>query len=164
MSKYVDMVELNKQLTELRDFNLQDWKSTMRKAVRDPMVQVMRRARGNIAAVSPGKTPWHYSYLGKQGPILTAGFAARNLRIIVKLGKGRSAGSASAVLGVRQLAFYAIQFFELGTARIPRRPWLVPALEASKDAAVQEVGAAMKKRIEAIARKRAGAGATRNLV
>jgi len=157
-SAVIGAAELHKALTDLADFTTAEWKTALRGAVRKPMNQVMRRARANIAKISPGKTLIHKTYRGRQ---VGAGFASRNLRMVVKLGRN---GTARAILGVRAEAFYALQFFEKGTAYIPQQPWLVPALEASKDGAVQEVGAAMKKTIDAIARRRAGAGATRNLI
>lgn len=64
--------------------------------------------------------------------------------------------SASALLGVRKEAFYALQFFELGTAHISRKPWLTPAFYQSRSASVKGIGEVMLKRIESIARKRNG--------
>lgn len=131
--------------------DLPEWKSAMRAAVRNPMRKVQKRAAGNIARLSPGKTPLHRTYRGR---LVSRGFAARSLRVVVwlwaKLGEGTT---ARAVLGVKAEAFYAVQFFEKGTSRIPRQPWLVPALEAMKGTAVTDVGQALRKRILKIAAK-----------
>lgn len=141
--------ELRLALKELGDMQASDWKSTLKTAVRVPMMRVRKQAIANISSISPGKTEIHRTYLGRE---VTAGFASRSLRVVVRLRAKQ--GIVSAVLGVLPEAFYALSFFELGTSTIPRQPWLTPALEASSDNAVKEVGAAMRRRIEQIARKR----------
>jgi HK97 gp10 family phage protein len=143
--------ELTKKLSELAD--PKQGLSALREAVRKPMRQVMQVAQSNIAKISPGRADIHRTYKGR---LVGAGFAARSLRMVVKVGKDKRA--VSALLGVRKEAFYAVQFFELGTAAIPKQPWLVPALESSKDEAIRSVGATLKARIEKIAKKRAAAG------
>lgn len=143
--------ELSKKLTELA--SPKQAISALREAVRKPMKQVMQVAQANIAQISPGKADIHRTYKGR---LVGAGFASRSLRLVVKTGKDKA--SVSALLGVRKEAFYAVQFFELGTAAIPKQPWLVPAFESSKDEAVRAVGATLKARIEKIAKKRAAAG------
>lgn len=142
---------LKAALNELGDMSLQEWKSTLRAAVRSPMNAVKKRAQSNITAISPGKTPVHKTYLGNWR---SAGFAARSIMMKVKL--DIRTGTATAVLGVAKEAFYAISFFELGVPSmgIPRTPWLTSALEASTDTAIREIGDAMRKRIDAIAKKR----------
>jgi HK97 gp10 family phage protein len=142
--------ELKKTFQELTNMQSSEWKSTMRAAVRDPMNKVMKRAKANLSRISPGDTPAHTTYLGR---LVTAGFAMRSVRMVVRV--VARAGRAIATLGVRREAFYVLSFFELGTSKIPRQPWLTPALEQSTNDAVREVGAAMRKRIIAIARRRA---------
>lgn len=142
--------ELDRKLRELRDPKA--GANALRASVRDPMLKVAEVARRNIAVLSPGRADLHRTYRGR---LVAAGFASRNIKVVVKM--SRSKQSASALLGVVKEAFYAVQFFELGTAKIARRPWLVPALESSKEAAIRGVGATLKKRIERIAKKRAKA-------
>ncbi len=142
--------ELTQKLAELA--NPKQQLSALRESVRKPMRQVEEVARANIARISPGKADLHRTYRGR---LVGAGFASRSLRTVVKVSKDKTA--ASALLGVRKEAFYAVQFFELGTALIPKQPWLVPALESSKDRAIQAVGATLKARIEKIAKKRSAA-------
>lgn len=122
----------------------------MRAAVRGPGNKVKNRAKGNITKFSPGETPLHRTYTGR---IVSQGFAGRSVRMIVKL--SRDGTSAVAIIGVKAEAWYAAQLFELGAAHIPRSPWLVPALEASRGQAVQDVGEALKKRLLAVAKKTA---------
>lgn len=151
MSKLLGAKELHGALQELGDMDLPEWKSAMRSAVRVPMNKVRKRALGNIAKISPGNTPLHRTYRGR---LVARGFASRSLKVIVRLFSKQGQGStARAVLGVAAEAFYAVAFFEKGTSRIPRQPWLVPALEAMKNTAVTDVGAALKKRIDKIAAK-----------
>jgi len=139
--------ELTKKLRELA--SPKEQAATLRAAVREPMKDVMRVARSNISRISPGKRQIHRTYKGR---LVTAGFASRNLRMITKMSRDKQ--MAQSVLGVRKEAFYALQFFELGTAKIPRQPWLMPAFYQSRNQTLAKVGEAMKKRIERIARKR----------
>jgi HK97 gp10 family phage protein len=140
---------LSEALKELADMRRPDWKKTLRSAVRDPMVKVQQQARSNIAAISPGKAETHRTYKKR---LVTQGFASRSIAMEVIVNPEK--GYAVAILGVRPEAFYVLSFFELGTSAIPRHPWLTPALEQSKDRVVQEAGEAMRKRIDAIAKKR----------
>lgn len=146
-------VEGTKELTEkLRELaSPKEQAATLRAAVREPMKDVMRVAQSNIARISPGKRQIHRTYKGR---LVTAGFAARSLRMITVMSRDKQ--MAQSVLGVRKEAFYALQFFELGTAKIPRQPWLMPAFYQSRNATLKKVGEVMKKRIERIARKRGG--------
>lgn len=140
---------LKKAFEELADMGSKDWKATMNSAVRVPMTSVRKKAAGNLAAISPGKAKWHLTYKGR---LVGAGFASRNLKLVVKVNPKK--GTATAILGVVREAFYVLSFFELGTAYIPRHPWLTPAMESSTDTMIAQVGAAMRKRIDAIAKKR----------
>lgn len=148
MSKVYGIRELSQALDELGDINRSEWRSVMRSAVRNPMRRIQARAVANIAKISPGKTLMHRTYLGR---LVGRGFASRSIRMIVKFSK--QVGSVTAILGVKAEAFYAIQFFEKGTSKIPRQPWLVPAFEAMKDTAVADVSAALAKRVKAVAKK-----------
>jgi len=142
--------ELSKQLFDLA--NPKEGLAALKESVRVPMRLVLRKAQSNIAQISPGKADIHRTYKGR---MVGAGFAARSLKVEVRVSRDKK--SASALLGVKREAFYAVQFFELGTAAIAKQPWLVPALESSKSEAVRAIGATMKKRIDKIARKRASA-------
>jgi hypothetical protein len=151
-SRAKGLKNLSAALDELRDFTSADGRSTLRAAVRVPMGRVMKRAKTKLAAISPGQTPLHRTYRGR---LVSAGFASRNLRVIVKM--NRAGTSATAILGVRAEAFYAVAFFEKGTSKIPKQPFLVPSLEESQGSAPAEVGAAFQKRILQIASRYARA-------
>jgi HK97 gp10 family phage protein len=140
---------LTRQLKELGDPKAQA--ATLRAAVRTPMRAVMAKAKANIASFSPGQTDIHRTYKGR---MVGAGFAARSIRIKIQLSRDKEA--AFAFLGVAPEAFYAVQFFELGTAHIAKQPWLVPAFESSQNAMVQGIATELRKRIERIAKQRGG--------
>jgi HK97 gp10 family phage protein len=139
--------ELAEKLHELA--SEKEGRAALTEAVRKPMKEVFARAQSNISIVSPGKTEIHRTYKGR---LVTSGFASRSLRLQVKYDKR---GRAFATIGVLAEAFYALQFFELGTSTIPARPWLVPAFESAKHDTVRKVGEVLKARIERIAKKRA---------
>ncbi|MEO8224128.1 MAG: HK97-gp10 family putative phage morphogenesis protein [Gammaproteobacteria bacterium] len=152
MSKVQGIKELSAALDELKDFTKADGKSVLGAAVRNPMRGVQKTAKSNLSHISPGKTPLHRTYKGR---LVSAGFASRSLRTIVKFNTNLT--SATAILGVKAEAFYVLAFFERGTSKIPRQPFLVPALESHKATAVDEVGDAFKNRILKIAKKYAKA-------
>lgn len=111
--------ELDKQLDELK----KGFKgSALRAIVRAGIAPARNKAR----ATAPTGTEAHRTYKGR---LVAPGFTKRSVRVVTKL--DRSGEKASAVLGVRAEAFYSLQFIELGTSKIPKRPWLVPAFESS---------------------------------
>lgn len=150
MAKLVDTPELqgfaalDAKLAELADPKQQA--SALRASVSQPMRKVMKKAQANVARLSPGKTPMHRTYKGR---LVSAGFASRSLRVKTIMSKDKQ--RATAMLGVLSEAFYAVQFFELGTATIPRQPWLVPAFESSKKDMVEGIADVLRKRIAKIA-------------
>lgn len=150
-SKLEGVAELTAQLRALADPKQQ--LSTLKAAVRNPMRKVERQARLNIAAISPGKRAMHRTYRGR---LVTAGFAARSIRTIVKVSRDKQ--SATAILGVKAEAFYALQFLELGTAYIPATPWLLPAFESLHDEMLRGVASVMRERVERIAKMRVAEG------
>jgi HK97 gp10 family phage protein len=93
----------------------------------------------------------HKTY--RKNRTVMAGFASRSLNMDTYVDYKR--GVVGARLGVRKEAYYALQFVELGTSKQPAQPWLVPALERSKDSSIGIIADQMKARIERIARKRA---------
>lgn len=141
--------ELQQKLDELA--SPKEQAATLRQSVRDPMKKVKAKAEANITSFSPGEAEIHRTYKGR---LVTAGFAGRNIRLIVKMDKLKT--MAQAILGVRAEAFYALAFFELGTSKIPKKPWLTPAFESSAEEAIKGIGDVMRKRIERIAKKRGG--------
>lgn len=124
--------------------------AALKASVREPMKAVQARAQANIARISPGERLWHKTYKGR---IVGRGYASRSIGLKVFTDKAKT--MATAMLGVTREAFYAIIFFELGTSKIPKQPWLLPAFYSLKDESVAKLAATLRKRIERIAKKRA---------
>lgn len=132
--------ELSAKLTAMAD--PKKAAQALKASVAKPMQKVARVARGNLTRISPGKAPFHRTY---QGRLVSAGFASRN--VIVRTSINRSKTAAFAQLGVRKEAFYAINFFELGTATIGAQPWLVPAFDAQRSATLSGVTASLRESV-----------------
>jgi HK97 gp10 family phage protein len=122
--------------------------AALKDAVRKTMREVMKKAKINLQKISPGATALHKTYKGRW---VSSGFAQRSVRMIVTKFKN---GVVSAVLGVRKEAFYVLQFWELGTSKLPSIPWLQPAFYQSRNEQIKGVGEVMKARIERIAAKK----------
>lgn len=90
----------------------------------------------------------HKTYRGR---IVSPGYALSTLHIETKLDKKR--GAIVGLLGVGREAFYAVQFVELGTARVPARPWLRPAFENSDSQMLEEIASELRERVGKIAAK-----------
>jgi hypothetical protein len=60
-------------------------------------------------------------------------------------------------VGVQKEAFYAVQFLELGTSKIPKRPWLEPAFRGAVSAVDAELQKRLKVIIDRAAKRRARA-------
>lgn len=79
-----------------------------------------------------------------KGRLVAPGFARRSVAIRTSLARTRD--FVKVALGVRREAFYAVQFIELGTSKIPKRPWLEPAFRG----AVQAVNTRLQERLKAL--------------
>lgn len=150
-TELIGVRDLHRKLSRLA--SAKEGAKALRDSVATPMRAVRKLAKVNLAAVSPGVAEFHTTYRGR---IVSRGFAARSLVVLTGLNKAKTA--AFSKLGVKREAFYALQFFELGTATIPKREWLVPAFEAQRSASLTAIGATLKKHIEKIARSRAAGG------
>lgn len=74
----------------------------------------------------------------------------------------RSGASAEITIGPTQDAFWGM-FQEFGTRHHPARPWLRPAFEGSKRAALDKTGKSLGMKIEKMAQKLAGSFAKSGL-
>lgn len=138
--------ELTSKITEL---GAKFAATQLRASVKTALQEAEHVARTRIPV---GDTA-HRTYRGR---IVSPGYALSTLHIETKLDK--RAGSVTALLGVGREAFYAVQFLELGTAKTPAQPWLLPAFIESKDAMLQGLADEMRKRVERIAKRRAAKG------
>lgn len=116
----------------------------LRGTARAAMDIVYQKAQATIPV---GSVP-HTTYKGRR---VFGGFSKRTLRLVSRINKHNK--SAEALVGPVREAFYATQFVELGTARMPARPWLRPAFESSQDPVLKEIGSQLRKRLERIAKK-----------
>lgn len=119
--------------------------SALKNAVQKAMLPTFREA---LHTVPIGSRP-HKTYKGRT---VEPGFAQQNLRLKTWVSKDKQA--AVGMVGVNKEAFYVLQYIELGTSKIPPRPWLEPAFRSNKASAVQTMIAELRKRIERIARRK----------
>jgi HK97 gp10 family phage protein len=128
----------------------------LRAAAMQAMLPAMRAAQKAAPVANP---PYEYGGVSKdpypvrtyKGRLRTPGFAKRNIARKAKVSKDRR--SVRVMLGVRPEAFYAVQFIELGTSKIPKRPWLEPSFRNS----IPEVNSRFKERLKALIDKAAKA-------
>lgn len=84
------------------------------------------------------------------GRLVAPGFAKRNIRVISVLSKDKK--TATAILGVRKEAYYAVQFVEMGTSKMGAQQWLRPSFYGTAGAQQQGMVAYLQKRIDKIAK------------
>lgn len=134
------VAELMNKLGELG--RLEDGKA-LRNATRAAGKVVANRARELI----PKGEEAHRTYKGR---LVGGGFSSRSIRYIASLSKDKQ--KATVVVGVRSEAFYAVQFVELGTSKMEKRPWLRPAFQSTIDQQQQALADHLRKTIEKIAK------------
>ena len=77
-----------------------------------------------------------------KGNLKFPGYAKRNIVVTSRLTPDKK--TVNVKLGVRKEAFYAINFIEFGTSRIPKRPWLEPAFRSS----IPQINARLKEQLK----------------
>lgn len=135
------VAELTRKLEEMG--KLEDGKA-LRAAVRAGIKPATQKAKAMI----PQGVDAHRTYKGR---LVAPGFARRNIRAITRLSKDKQ--KATARLGVRNEAFYATQFVEIGTSKMAPRPWLRPAFASSQSEAEKAMAASLQKSILKAAKK-----------
>lgn len=145
-SELLGVAELQRKLKKMAD--PKDQAKALRASVSVPQHKTAKVARANLARISPGKRQDHRTYLGR---IVSAGFASRN--VIVRTALNRAKTAAFSKLGVRKEAFYAINFFELGTSKMGAQPWLRPAFEGRRSAALKDMADSLRKSVTKYARR-----------
>lgn len=129
----------------------------LRSAAMSAMLPALRAARAEAPVGDPpylrrGKPFDPYPIKTHKGRLRTPGFTKRN--VARKSTLSRDGRSVKVMLGVRPEAFYAIQFIELGTSKIPKRPWLEPAFRKS----INDVDALFRQRLKLLLDKAARTG------
>lgn len=134
------VAELEKKLENLK---LKQQTAVLRAAVRAAMTP----ARDRAVELIPVGVDAHRTFKGR---LVAPGFAKRSIRMVTKVEQGGAV--VSAALGVRREAFYAVNFVELGTAKMPAHPWLRPALKTTQDQALAIFADKLKERIDKVTR------------
>ncbi len=132
--------------------------NALRSAAMQGMLPALRAAQENAPVGAPpyqvkgtDRSVDPYPVKTYKGRLRTPGFASRNIARKAKLSKDRS--TVTVMLGVRPEAFYAVQFIELGTSKIPKRPWLEPAFRKSLPEVDSRFQAQLKARIDKAAKR-----------
>ena len=118
------------------------------KAFRSAAMASMLPALRAAQAAAPVGQKAHRTYKGR---IVAPGFTRRNVKRKSLLSRDKT--KATILLGVAGEAFYALQFLELGTAHISKRPWLEPAFRSSVPQILQRLEEKLKAQIEKAAKK-----------
>lgn len=105
---------------------------------------VVKRARGKV----PVGDEAHKTYKGR---LVSPGFASRSIKKNVVMDRART--KVDVRVGVKKEAFYAINFIELGTAHIPKKPWLTPAFTDTEDQQLIAFGGKVKEWLLKVAAK-----------
>lgn len=132
---------LTKQLDALG--KLEDGKALRRGVAAGGRVVVSR-----AKALIPKGVDSHRTYKGR---LVAPGFASRNIRAVTKLSKDKQ--KATVAIGVRNEAFYAVNFVEIGTSKMARQPWLRPAFYSTVDAQQKALADSLRKSILQAAKK-----------
>lgn len=117
------------------------------KVLRSVVRAGIRPAQKRAVELIPQGSRAHRTYKGR---LVGPGFASRNTRVVTRA----TPTGASAALGVRREAFYAVQFVErrLGKSQYTGREWLQPAFEQTQTEQVAEAVGKLKKLIDGAAR------------
>lgn len=123
------------------------------KIIRSSVRAGIKPAYIRAVSMAPHSKKMHRTYTGR---LVAPGFASRNVRFITTLSVDKQ--KASAILGVRKEAYYALQFVEHGTVHMPGQPWLQPAFYSTKLAQETALADSLKHAIEKLAAKGASSG------
>lgn len=117
------VAQLTRQLIALG--KLDDGKA-LRSAIRAGMSPALKRAKAYIpVGVAPHRLAPAYGKL-----LVNLGYAKQSLRLITTINDQKNI--ASAIMGVRKSAFYAVNFVERGTRYQPAQHWLTRSFGDSR--------------------------------
>lgn len=132
---------LNELQRKLRQLGPAVGGKTLRSAGLAALLPAFRAAQNTIPV---GDHSGRRTYLGR---IVGPGFSKRSIRRKVVLSRDKQ--FIKAMLGVDPEAFTAVSFLELGTSKMAKQPWLVPAFESNKTAIL----ARFKERLRTVIKK-----------
>jgi HK97 gp10 family phage protein len=127
------LAELTRQINALA--SLEEGKA-LKRCVKSGINEVLKIARVNIPVAKAAhrlKSNKKLRNVGARGQVVAPGFARKSLRTISTINADKNI--ASGILGVRKAAYYAVQFLEFGTRKMPAQPWLRRSLLEARDAA-----------------------------
>lgn len=126
----------------------------LRAAAMQAMLPALRAAQAAAPVGNPpfpsGKDP--YPVKTYKGSYRTPGYASRH--VARKSILSRNGRFVKVMLGVTPEAFYAINFIEFGTSKIPKRPWLEPSFKNSVPQVSDRLRERLKAQIDRAARKK----------
>lgn len=132
-------------------------------ALRSAAMASMKVAQQAASFAAPSGVPPYGPYKGRtkpqdpypkktyKGRLVAPGFTSRSIVRSSRLSRDKTFVKVS--LGVRKEAFYALQFIELGTSKIPKRPWLEPSFRSSIGQVDVDFQQRLRKLIDRAARK-----------
>ncbi len=141
MPKLEGFKELNKKFKRL---SVLDQGAVLRSAGNAAGQVVVKRAR----SLAPSGSVAHKTYKGR---LVAPGFLKRSVAKKGSLSRDKSAMTVR--IGVKSEAFYGLNFLELGTRYLPKRPWLTRAFNSTRTEQVNVMRKKMKAGIEKIARR-----------
>ena len=118
---------------------------TLKEAVRNATTPAFKVIQ---AAVPIGKKE-HRTYTGR---LVAPGHLSRSLKRFSVMKHGRYVTWTSTMIGVRAEAYYGVQFVELGTAKMTKKPWIVKAFESQRSRMGKRMKLELKRKIEKAAR------------
>jgi HK97 gp10 family phage protein len=127
------VAELTRQLQALA--SLEDGKA-LKRCVKSGINEAFKRAQQIIPVgtqIHRAATTKRQKHFGIKGITVGPGFAKASLRTISTINAEKNI--ASGILSTRKAAYYAVQFLEFGTHKMPAHPWLRRSLLESRDAA-----------------------------
>lgn len=113
------------------------------RAIRAAVTAGIKPARERAKGLIPVGVDAHRTYKGR---LVAPGFAQRSIGTRTRLSKDKQKATAS--LGVAREAFYAVNFVEIGTAKMPARPWLRPALESTQSQAEGAIADSLRRTVK----------------
>jgi len=136
------LAELEKKLEQIGG-------ATAEKALRQAVMNASTPAFKAIKMAAPVGKRAHRTYKGR---LVAPGFLRRNIVRRSRIHRGHNKTWASVVIGVRDEAFYGVQFLERGTSKMAARPWLAKTFARYRPQMEQRLKEQLRRKIERIAR------------
>lgn len=138
-----DVDGLPKLLRQLRRIGDLERGRALRRSLRAAIKPALERAKASI----PVGVDTHRTYKGRE---VQPGFARKNIRAVVSIARDKQSGAA--ILGIKNEAFYAVSFVEVGTSKAQAQPWLRPAFASTESQQTAALSTELRKAITDAAR------------